>query len=196
MKALLFLLFSVAFEASAQSVSPAGLYAASGSGTAGTMAIDWTIGDVTTHVTMPALVPDLTPVIFARPTTVYGTTNISVVVDVYELNAVTAAGLITVKLSKDPKAILTFSTTATSVGGSSVQNGAWNFDSNSDDDYYILTSNQGVAAGDVLSFGLTGSLNPGATSGSVTFTTVLSPDSGGQINLINNTDADKIEFFQ
>ncbi|UFH51948.1 hypothetical protein [Spirosoma sp. KNUC1025] len=141
-------------------------------------------------------VPDLTPIIYARPSTTYNTTNISVVVDVFELSNVATSGLITVKLTKDPKITLSFPGTATSVGGRTVSNGAWSFDGELDDYYYILTTTQVVGAGNVLSFGLTGKLTPGATSGTLTLTTVIDGGSGGEVKITNNTDADKIDFFQ
>ena len=140
--------------------------------------------------------PDLTPVLYARPSSTYNTKPISVVVEVYELNGAPTHGPIVVKLNKDPKTSLTFSAGANSVGGITVNNSAWSFDSDSDEDYYILTANQPIAAGDVLAFGLTGSLTPGATSGSLTFTGVLGPGSGGEVLITNNSDADKIDFFQ
>ena len=141
-------------------------------------------------------VSDLSPVIYARPSTISGTKPLTVVVEVYELNGVATSGLITVKLSKDPKVSLNFTGTATSVGGQVVQNSAWNFDAVSDDDYYVLTSSQAIAAGDLLAFGLSGTLTPGATSGTLTFTTVIGPGSGGETLITNNTDADKVDFFQ
>ena len=146
-------------------------------------------------VTASALL-DLTPVLYARPSSTYNTKPISVVVEVYELNGAPTHGPIVVKLNKDPKTSLSFSPRASSVGGITVQNSAWSFDSDSDEDYYVLTSTQAIAAGDVLAFGLTGNLKPGATSGSLTFTGVLGPGSGGEVLITNNSDADKIDFFQ
>ncbi|UFH56460.1 hypothetical protein [Spirosoma sp. KNUC1025] len=141
-------------------------------------------------------VPDLTPIIYARPSTTYNTTTISVVVDVFELKNVSTSGLITVKVNKDPKISLSFTGSATSVGGRSVSNSAWSFDGTLDDDYYVLTTTQVIAGGNVLSFGLNGTLTPGATSGTLTLTTVIDGGSGGEMKINNNTDADKIDFFQ
>ena len=143
-----------------------------------------------------AALSDLTPVLYARPSSTYNTKPISVVVEVYELNGTPTRGQIIVKLNKDPKITLSFSARAISVGGITVQNSAWSFDDMSDEDYYVLTSDQTIAAGDILAFGLTGSLTPGATSGSLTFTGVLGPGSGGEGLITNNSDADKIDFFQ
>ncbi|WP_420147080.1 hypothetical protein [Spirosoma sp.] len=139
---------------------------------------------------------DLTPTLYARPSTVGGTKPISVVVDVFELNGAPTHGPITVKLTKDIKVSLSLSARVTQVGGRPVQNSVWIFDGDSDEDYYVLTTNYSIAAGDVLSFGLTGSLTPGATSGNIVFSTVVGPGSGSEVYLLNNSDADKLEFFQ
>ncbi|UFH54536.1 ExeM/NucH family extracellular endonuclease [Spirosoma sp. KNUC1025] len=140
--------------------------------------------------------PDLTVVIHAGPSTRYGTSTFSVVGDVVELNSVSSNGTITVRINKDPKISLTFSGTATSVGGRAVQNSAWTFDDTSELDYYVLTTTQVVAAGNVLSFGIDGILTPGATSGTLSVVTQLAAGSGGEVKIINNSDADRIEYFQ
>ncbi|WP_420150983.1 beta strand repeat-containing protein [Spirosoma sp.] len=145
-------------------------------------------------ITGPA--PDLTPVIYARPSTTYNTTPINVVVEVYELNNVATSGLITVKLAKDTKVSLTFVGGATSVGSNTVQNSIWTFDGTSDPDFYVLTTNTVIPAGDVRAFGLTGSLTPGSTTGTLPFSVVIAPNSGGETLITNNSDADKIDFFQ
>lgn len=154
------------------------------------------LSSLTTTATMVfTVVPDLTPVIYARPSTVYNTTNMSVVVDVFELLGVPTSGLITVRLTKDPLLPLVFPPTASSVGGRSVQNSAWSLDS-SNPSYYTLTTSSVVAAGDKLSFGLTGQLIPGATTGVLTVSSVILGGSGGEVRVNNNVDADKIDYFQ
>ena len=140
--------------------------------------------------------PDLTPVIYARPSTIYNTTAITVVVDVYELNGAPSSGLITVRLNKDPKIQLNFDNSTTSIGGRFVQNSAWTFKADSDTDFYILTSTTIVEPGDILSFGLSGLLKPGATSGTLTLTTSIEPGSGNEGYIVNNVDADRIDYFQ
>lgn len=142
------------------------------------------------------LTPDLTPIIYARASTVYNTSPITVVVDVLELLNVSTSGLITVKLSKDDMATLVFNTGATTIGGRSVQNTQWTFDGTSDPDYYILKTTSVIAGTDQLSFGLTGTLTPGATSGTMTFSTMIVGGSGGESRINNNMDADKIDYFQ
>lgn len=151
-------------------------------------------GTATLHVLIIPI-PDLFPVIYVRPSTVYNTTDITVVVDVVELNSIATNGQITVKLTRDTRVSLSFSTTATSVNDRMVQNSSWNFN-DSDPNYYVLTTNQSVGAGDKLSFGLTGTLTPGATSGILTTSAVLTGNSGGEAKINNNADADKVDYFQ
>lgn len=139
--------------------------------------------------------PDLTLISYARPSTVNGTTSISLVNDVVAVNNLATTGLITVKLSKDAKVDLSFDPAATLVNGRSVQNSAWTF-SGPSGGFYTLTSSQVLGGGGMLSFGLSGSLTPGATAGVLTISSVLVSGSGGDDNTANNADADKIDYFQ
>ncbi|GAB4017794.1 beta strand repeat-containing protein [Spirosoma koreense] len=151
-------------------------------------------GTATLHLlVVPA--SDLTATIYARPTTVNSTTTISVVVDVFELNSVDTKGAIVLKVSKDPKVSLNLPAGATSIGGRPVQNSAWTL-SGPSGGYYTLTTNQVITAGNVLSFGLQGTITPGATSGNLTLSTVVVAYSGAEGNFENNNDADKIDYFQ
>ncbi len=144
-------------------------------------------------VTATAL-SDLTPLLYARPSTVTSTTTVSVVVDVLELNNVATRGNFIVKITKDPNVTLTFSPRVTVVNGRTVQNSAWNFNA-SDEDYYILTPTQSIDASDQLSFGLTGTLTPGATTGVLTISSTVIDTGLIETKLSNNTDADKIDYF-
>ena len=154
-----------------------------------------TLTDRSLYVVTATALSDLTPLIYARPTAVYGNSSLTVVVDVEELNSVATRGSLTVKVSKDPKVSLRFDASLTQLNGRSVQNSAWRFE-DSDPDYYILTTSQSVAAGDQLSFGLVGSLSPGASSGVLTVSSTVLPTTVREAKLGNNIDADKVEYFQ
>ncbi|WP_420150269.1 hypothetical protein [Spirosoma sp.] len=145
-------------------------------------------------VTATAL-SDLTPITYAQPSTQYGNSPFNIIVEVYELNAVATQGSFSVRINKDPKVSLTFSPNATSVGGQAVNNSAWSFNA-SDEDYYILTTNQSIAAGDVLSFGLNAMLNPSATSGVLSINSLVLPGTLVETSLTNNIDAERINYFQ
>lgn len=139
---------------------------------------------------------DLTLVLYGRPTNLYGTSNFTVVVDVVELNGVSTSGSLTLKLTKDSRAALSFPASATLINNRSVQNAVWNFDGITDPNYYVLTSSQAVAAGDQLSVGLEGVLTPGATSGRFNLSAILVGSAVCEMKLTNNADADKVEYFQ
>ena len=141
-------------------------------------------------------VSDLTPIIYARPSTVRNTSAITVVVDVLELLNVASSGPITVRVSKDDLVNLTFDASASRIDNRDVQNSSWSFDGTSDPDYYIFRTTAVIDASDQLSFGLSGTLTPGATSGTLTVSAVIVGGSGGEVRLINNNDADKIDYFQ
>ncbi|MBD2753907.1 putative Ig domain-containing protein [Spirosoma validum] len=144
----------------------------------------------------PCARPDLTPILYTRPTTVYGTTTITVVVDVVELMGNPTSGLITVRVAKDAKVSLSFDPGATAINGRDVQNSRWGFDADSNPNYYTLTTSSTVAPGDKLSFGFSGTLTSGATTGVLTLSPVIMGGSGGEVRVNNNVDADKIDYFQ
>ncbi|MBD2753909.1 hypothetical protein [Spirosoma validum] len=139
--------------------------------------------------------PDVSPVLYARPSTSYGSTSASVVVTVVELTSVPTQGLITVRLTKDSRLRLSFDASQTMVNGRPVQNSVWRVDE-SQAGYYILTTSQRIEANEVLSIGFTGQLSPGATTGILTVSATLVGNSGGEVNIINNIDAEKIDYFQ
>ncbi|WP_317171889.1 choice-of-anchor Q domain-containing protein [Spirosoma validum] len=142
-----------------------------------------------------SLPPDLTPILYARPSIAVGTTDITLVVDVVELNGVATSGSLTLKLTKDAKVTLSWPQSATFVGGRGVKNEGWTF-SETDPNYYVLTSSQVIGAGDKLSVGLRGVLRPGATTGVINLSVIVLPSGMAEARTTNNADADKIEYFQ
>ncbi|MBD2755459.1 fibronectin type III domain-containing protein [Spirosoma validum] len=147
-----------------------------------------------TFQTLP-IEPDLTPIMYVRPSPSYGNSSISVVLDLVELNSRPTSGLVTVKITKDSRVGLNFDTGLTSLGGRSVQNGVWSFVS-SDASYYVLTTTQRIEPGDKLSLGLSGSLSPGATTGALTISATVLGSNSVDSKPTNNIDADKVDYFQ
>ena len=139
--------------------------------------------------------PDLAPLLYARPSLVYGQSPLTVVVDVVELNSVATSGSLTVRVTKDPTLTLSFDASLSSLDGRAVQNSVWRF-SDSDPDYYVLTTSQPIAPGDQLSFGLSGTLRAGASTGVLTVSATVVATTLVEGRLTNNTDADKVEYFQ
>ena len=144
-------------------------------------------------VVNPQLKPDLTPVAYIRPSSIYGNKPVSLVVDILELNSIATRGPITVKITRDAVLSLSFDPTVNQIDGRPLQNSAWNFD-DSDFDYYILTTNQVINPGGYISLGLSGLFNPSATTGVVNISTVVM-DNGNDQTIGNNVSASKIEYF-
>lgn len=162
--------------------------------TAGEYSVTATTNGCSSTASTTVITTDLKPIIYARPSTQYGTSACTVVVDIVEINGIASQGLITVKITRDSKISLTLPASATLIDSRSVQNAAWSLNS-SDPSYYVLTTSQSVPAGDKLSFGLTGFLTAGGTTGVLTISAIITVG-GGEVVTTNNTDADKIEYFQ
>ncbi|GAB4030276.1 hypothetical protein GCM10028774_04550 [Spirosoma jeollabukense] len=141
------------------------------------------------------LMPDLVPLMNMLPSTLYGTTPITVVVDVVELNSVTTSGPIMIRLTKDPLVSLFLNAELTTLIGRNVQNSAWTLD-NSDPNVYILTTSSAIPAGSKLSVGLTGQITPGNTKGVLSISVAVQGDNIGEVININNADAEQINYFQ
>ncbi|CAN5621906.1 hypothetical protein BH09BAC4_BH09BAC4_42280 [soil metagenome] len=140
---------------------------------------------------------DLVPILYTSPNTVYGISNVAVVVKVAEINGIASTGFVSLYIAKDPMLPLSFDPNVTSIIGypGSVENNQWNFDGESNSAYYILTSKVPIEGQQILSVGLTGQLNPGGTRGQLTISAMVLQGSEDEANTSNNSDADKIDYF-
>ena len=111
------------------------------------------------------------------------------------MNGIASSGSFTVRVTRDQQLSLSFDASLTRLDGRLVQNSVWRF-SDADPDYYILTTAQPIAPGDQLSFGLSGRLVPGASTGVLTVSATVLASTLMEGRLTNNTDADKVEYFQ
>ena len=153
-----------------------------------------TTNNSATLIVKPA--PDLSPVIYVAPSTQYGPSTFTVVVDVFELNGspTNPKRALKVYVNKQSLVKLTFDDMAMMVGGKTVQNSAWSFD-DSDEFFYIISTNTVISGGDQLSFGLLGELTPNSTSGIFSVGATIIPLSGGELKLTNNIDVDRVRYF-
>ncbi|UFH54120.1 hypothetical protein [Spirosoma sp. KNUC1025] len=165
--------------------------------TANGCSLTLTSNNTTTLTVKPSIIPrpDLSPVIYSAPTTQYGTSQLTVVVDVFELKSTATTQTIRVFINKAPQITLSLPAGATSVGGRSVQNADWSFSDSEDPDYYVLTTTSVIGAGNKLSFGLMGTFTSGSTSGTIALVSVVEPFSGGELQVNNNMDSDRIDYF-
>ena len=138
--------------------------------------------------------PNLSPVISFLPNNITNSTSIGVILDVYEFNSVSTSGLISVYIKKDPKYILNFAPSATTVSGRAVSNSSWTFDATSNSNFYILTTNSVIAADGLLSVGFTTTFNPNSTKGSTPIVATILLGSGGEIDDTDNVDNDILTY--
>ncbi|MBD2753983.1 hypothetical protein [Spirosoma validum] len=144
--------------------------------------------------TVVAVDPDVTLLLYARPSTLYGNGNFSVVVDAIEVNNIATSGEIIIKVTKDAKTTLSFDGSLTQLNGRSVQNNAWTFSSTESTGYYVLKTTKPIAPGDKLSFGLNGVITPGATTGKMTISATMLGVSK-EYRFINNVGSNKVDYF-
>lgn len=144
-------------------------------------------------------VPDLITILTVDPTNTTGTTNITLVGEIYNIPVVstsTNGSQITVYVAKNPLIELSFNSSAILIGGKTVHNSVWTFDANSNTSFYILKTTAIINDSDSKSFGLTGVVTPGSSSGKLNITSFIDSGSGGEINDLNNSDAESIIFFK
>jgi hypothetical protein len=153
-----------------------------------------TVSD-TDDATVPAVLPDVTPIITAIPNVMQGLTEFNLTVRVTELNDIATNGLITVRIPKDVR--LSFSQPynpgLSSLGSTPLNNSVWSF--SEDANNYIFTTTSVIEAGGFSTFGFVAEFDPGNSKGVYTLTSQIDSGSGGEIRIDNNVDSEKIDYF-
>ncbi|MCF2445022.1 hypothetical protein L0657_13730 [Dyadobacter sp. CY345] len=153
-----------------------------------------------TAYTLGSLGPDVSPRISVVPGIVHGTQQLEVMLSVVEVgNAIATNGQITIRVAKNP--VLSNFTwtpsqaTAPANGDATVQNSIFTA-SDTDPAYYIFTTTASIPRGTQRRLVFYVTLNPNSTDGSFPMTTSIpAGQGGGEVNVLNNQDADLIEFF-
>jgi hypothetical protein len=150
--------------------------------------------------TLAGMGPDVSPRISVVPGVVHGTTQLEVMLSVLEVGAqVATTGPITVRVAKS--ALLSnfiwnpAQATAPANANQSTQNSIFTA-SDTDPSYYIFTTSTSIPRGSQrrLVFYLT--LTPGGGDGSFPLpVSIPAGQGGGEVNLLNNQDADLLQFF-
>lgn len=150
--------------------------------------------------TLAAMGPDVSPRISVVPGIVHGTTQLEVMLSVLEVGAqVATSGPITIRVAKS--ALLSnfiwnpAQLTAPANANQSTQNSIFTA-SDTDPSYYTFTTSTSIPKGSQrrLVFYLT--LTPGGGDGSFPLpTSIPAGQGGGEVNVLNNQDADLIQFF-
>jgi len=151
------------------------------------------IGDVMLSGSTTPLNCDLSPIMTLLPSTISGISTINVVVNVTELNAVDSdANIIAVRIPSDSR--LSFNWDSTFIAGN-INNTIWDYSGDNGIFHafmFNLPTFQGATSN---GFSFTATYDPQNTSGTTTMTATIVPFSGGECNLINNTDSETLVYF-
>jgi hypothetical protein len=141
-------------------------------------------------------VPDITPVITATPNVMTGVTDYEIYVQCIELKGINTAGLITLRIPKDPRWVMlpgwnpTF--TQLPVSGLPVQNPLWTHTEDADTHFFTTTST--ITGSTQATFGFQARWNAGQTRGSYTISVAIVPGSGGEDRINNNNDSETVNY--
>ncbi|MBL7773540.1 MAG: hypothetical protein JNM95_11810 [Chitinophagaceae bacterium] len=170
----------------------------------GTYLYTYNIGSCTaTGVqTVGIRVPDYAPTIAITPSIVYGVKPVRVVVTINELLGKDACSPLYVFIPRlEPRYTFTWDPNATQLGSGAagaVQNAQWQYFTVNPNFYiwkYIPNGSIFPASGQ-SKFGYVGIYDPNNTDGETTFSVQIFQGSGGETNLINNTDSELLIYYR
>ena len=139
--------------------------------------------------------PDLSIQLMVLPAIAHGPTNITGIVKVFEINGVSTTAPITVYISKEDRAVMSFNASATEVSGIMVNNSIWTFDGNAHPAFYKFSTGTVIPGNGEKSFGVSWLFTPGASAGKTNITAMILSGSGGETRIANNVDAETIDYF-
>jgi len=141
--------------------------------------------------------PDATTIITASPNVMHGSTSYYITVKITELNNVDTNGLITVRIPKDTRWSLDgpYDPSLTILGTTTLNNNDWSYDGISDPINHVFTTTSVIIAGSFSYFGFNAVWEAGQTLGVYTITSQIDSGSGGEDQISNNVDAEKLDYF-
>jgi len=147
----------------------------------------------------PVPCPDLTAVSTILPGNIAGFSAVEVAVQVTELNTIDTDGtIVTVRIPADPRFAFVWNIGLTMSALVPVQNADWNYLGSNGFLHSWTYNGNGliIPGGSVSAFGFQGFYDPQATDGQTTITATILPYSGGECNALNNTDSERMVYFQ
>jgi hypothetical protein len=140
--------------------------------------------------------PDLTVSITAAPNIMGGKTPFCIYLKVSELNMTASQGPVQVIIPRDSRWSIdgAFDPTLTVLENNTLNNADWRLDA-SDPDYYIFTTDVAIPAGGFHVVGFKAIYDPGYAKGVYSITSQIIPGSGNEFNKSNNSDSEKIDYF-
>jgi len=165
---------------------------------------DYEDGSITVPVTAdqtdcPVPCPNLTPIMTILPGNIAGFSAVDVAVQVSEVDSIDTDGsIIIVRIPSDPRLIFVWSISLTQAALVPVQNADWNYLGNNGFVHTWTYNGPGlVIAGEgTAAFGFQSFYDPQSTDGQTTLTATVLPFSGGECDITNNTDSERLVYFQ
>jgi len=142
--------------------------------------------------------PDLSPITKLVPGNISGVSPVSIVIRVTEVAGIdTDMSSIFVRVPSDPRLIFVWLPGLTQVGFDQVQNANWNY--LGDNGFIHRWEYNGptgiIPASTSSSFGFNAMYDPQGTNGQTTITATIVPASGGECVFTNNTDSERLVYF-
>ncbi len=147
----------------------------------------------------PVPCPDLTPVMTILPGNIAGQSAVEVAVQVTELDDVDSNGsIVTVRVPSDPRLVFVWNIGLTVAALIPVQNAKWNYLGDNGFMHTWTYNGPGliIPAKSVAAFGFQAFYDPQSTDGQTTLTATILPFSGGECNPLNNTDSERLVYFE
>ncbi len=147
----------------------------------------------------PVPTPDLTPVMTIIPGNIAGLSTVEVAIQVTELDSVDTNGsTIIVRVPSDPRFIFVWDIGLTMAAFVPVQNADWNYLGDNGFVHTWTYNGPGlvIEADGVSAFGFQSFYDPQSTDGQTTLTATVLPFSGGEKNALNNTDSERLVYFE
>ena len=143
-------------------------------------------------------IPDYTPTLAIAPSAITGASQVRVVANISEILDEPSCSPIYVFIPKDDTRFgFTWDAAATVVGGVGVNNPDWTyFSTNPIFHIWQYTGTTTFPAAGTSNFGFIGTYDPSNTDGETTFSVQIFEGSGGEVNLINNTDSENLLYFR
>jgi len=143
---------------------------------------------------------DLSPVSTIVPGNIAGSSSVGYAVQVTELNGLDTDGSpIQVRIPSDPRFVFTWDPNLMSVAFTQVNNIDWLYQGNGGGIFHTfryIGNGGAMTANQVTAFGFQAVYDPQSTSGQTTITATIVPFSGGEDNLFNNSDSERLVYFE
>jgi len=143
--------------------------------------------------------PDLSPTTTILPGNIAGQSAVEAAIKVSEVeNVATDGSIITVRVPSDPRLVFVWDIGLTQAALVPVQNSDWNYLGDNGIVHSWTFNGTGliIAAGGNSAFGFQSFYDPQATDGQTTITATILPFSGGECKILNNTDSERLVYFE